>query len=261
MRFLVSRSRFCHGLNLLNSRLVTDNALYLGSAGPRFIRLKSLPCWTKAETRTIHEDGSGVTTTIKERFKLQFLSMNDDCSLGQVCTESRQVVIKRSPLFLPSATVNKEIRFDLSDVLVIKDTSRLVGDLIDANEKGLEIPKPLSHIHTLAVFVFGRVSPGWCKNYFHKLINIIQLVPYCTNLRSMCLCFHKDIENNSYDSLTDFTSDLSIIGRSDEDKNLEHAMALLGDLVEQIQDEVRVGTYGVGLQALEVNYMVPLSKA
>ena len=194
--------------NSIASELETDHLLRL-SSGPRIIRVEPFPFWTTIHTQTAHADGNSTITETREHFQLRFTSTEGNSSLYRVCTESRKVILRLLPLFLPSATVGREIRFRQGDLVVVKDPEGLAADLKRVIRIGLETPDCLSHIHTLAVFGDLHGLGRWSFQF--DMIRLRTFLPYCKNLRTLCLLFRNGGGHLcEQDSLADYTANLSV---------------------------------------------------
>jgi hypothetical protein len=70
----------------------------------------------------------------------------------RACRESRQVIVERLPIRLPSRISTQEIRLGLHDVLSIRNIRSFLTDLQAANNYGLEIPTAIFQIPALVIF-------------------------------------------------------------------------------------------------------------
>jgi hypothetical protein len=102
--------------------------------------------WTKSREEIKDEDGKGFVVTTKRHFKLRILPTSDDCGFYRASVDSRQVMVQRFPLFLPSAIISKEIRFGETDVLLIENLDRPLRNLLSVIKHGLQVPEVLSRI-------------------------------------------------------------------------------------------------------------------
>ncbi|KAE9376631.1 hypothetical protein N431DRAFT_453034 [Stipitochalara longipes BDJ] len=164
--------------------------------------------------QTKHKDGRGFTTVREQRFKLQFQPQ----TMAVLCIKLLRSL--DGSLSNDLATVNKEIQFGRSDLLVIKHPETLAADLNHAIANELKILNVLAHIHTLAMLRRNSISRPLSVLDFEVRQRNIQcihaLAPYCKDLRSICLCYHDSADSVLSDSITSYASDLSLMSRIED---------------------------------------------
>jgi hypothetical protein len=131
-----------------------------------------------------------------------------------------------------------------------------------AVKNGIKIPEALSalsHLHGLAIF--AKYPSGACRLKIKmRLKSILAFAPYCKNLRTVFICLSSHYPEKVLDnSLSGYTSVLSLVGRKDEDKGfVEEAMNVKGVIDSTIQVE-REKLKDNRLETLEIKIMVHVS--
>lgn len=128
----------------------------------------------------------------------------------RACRESRQVIVERLPIRLPSRISNQEIRLGLHDVLSIRNIGYFLAILQEANNYGLEISTTIFQIPALVIFseINGATDLNDFMSIFSGYDNFPHPLSVLKPLRSLVFCpeDRRQSTHGDTDCFSDYTT-------------------------------------------------------
>ena len=191
----------------------------------------------------------------------------------RACRESRQVIVERLPIRLPSQISTQEIRLGLHDVLSIMNIRSFLTDLQAANNYGLEIPTAIFQIPALVIFSeingatdlddFMRIFSGY--DIFPLPVSVLKpfrTLVFCPEGRRQSTyddtdCFSDYTTNFDTTSLTPEQSAISEYAKSNE----SHLKLDMNRAKEKSNNDIKIPEIKIMAKGWPVKPIVPAEES
>ncbi|PMD12086.1 hypothetical protein NA56DRAFT_666655 [Hyaloscypha hepaticicola] len=176
-----------------------DKIWEFATPGPRIVTVRARESFT--ETVTTEREGTDIIVIVRKiRFNIAFSCNMKALGMLRACRESRQVIVERLPIRLPSRISTQEIRLSLHDVLSIRNIRSFLTDLQAANNYGLEIPTAIFQIPALVIF--SKINGATDLNDFIRIFGSYNIFPLPISVlkpfRTVVFC-PEDRRQSTYD--------------------------------------------------------------